>query len=24
LRRILPESLFEHGARRYLNLDVKG
>ena len=24
MRRLLPESLFEHGARRYLNLDVKG
>jgi NAD(P)-dependent dehydrogenase (short-subunit alcohol dehydrogenase family) len=24
LRRVLPESLFEHGARRYLNLDAKG
>jgi short-subunit dehydrogenase len=24
MRRLLPESLFERGARRYLNLDVKG
>ncbi len=24
MRRLLPESLFEQGARRYLNLNVKG